>query len=560
MYYYEKWSEKQICLLLVLVLMVFVYAIGNEPTQEEVKSVILLIPDGTGITHMTLTRWYNGGQPLAVDELICGLVRTYSADAPIADSAPAGTAMATGYKSHAGFISVLPDKADMPGQTPIAPEDARKPVATVLEAAKLKGKATGLVVTCQIQHATPAAFSSHYPERDKYEILCEQQVYNNLNVVLGGGWQYLQADRRADKEDLIAVIKKKGYDYVTTRDEMLKSTAPKIWGAFAAVAMDYDFDRDPTVQPSLEEMTKKAIEILSKDPDGFFLMVEGSQVDWASHANDPIGVISEFRAFDKAVKVALDFAKANGNTVVIVAPDHGNGGLSIGNADTERGYDTLPLSSIVDPLRDAKLTAAGVRAKLNASLPEAEFFKIIQENYGLFVLTQDEYTVLKAFYDEVQQSPKKLDQLVRVIAPMMSKRAGLGWTTHGHTGEEVFLGVYHPRNFRLTGVVENTDIAKYIARILRLNLEDTTKKLFVPAEAAFSSRGAEMSIDNQDANNPVIVVKKGNNTLRMPVFKNEAYINDKCVELPGLVLSNGKSYFVPQEAVDLIDVCSTELK
>ena len=132
--------------------------------------------------------------------------------------------------------------------------------------------------------------------------------------------------------------------------------------------MSYELDREkltPT-EPSLENMTEKALNLLSKNNKGFFLMVEGSKIDWASHANDPVGVISDVLAFDKAVEKAIEFAKKDGNTVVIVAADHGNGGLTIGNRDTSKNYDKLPLSAFIDPLKKASLTGEGLETKLNA--------------------------------------------------------------------------------------------------------------------------------------------------------------------------------------------------
>jgi len=120
----------------------------------------------------------------------------------------------------------------------------------------------------------------------------------------------------------------------------------KLFGTFgrdkAATAMSYDIDRDPAVEPSLAEMTQKAIEILSANPKGFFLMVEGSKVDWAAHANDPVGLVSDILAFDDAVKVALDFAKQDGKTLVIAVTDHGNSGLSIPDRSLSSGYDKTP--------------------------------------------------------------------------------------------------------------------------------------------------------------------------------------------------------------------------
>lgn len=139
-----------------------------------------------------------------------------------------------------------------------------------------------------------------------------------------------------------------------------------------------------------------------------------------------------------------------------------------------------------------------------------------------------------------------------VVGPMLSKRAHISWTTNGHTGEDVVLYVYSPTGDRPAGVIENTDIAKYMERILGLNLQETTKKLFVPAEAAFPARGARAKWDDSDPNNPVFVVTRDNDKLKLPVNKNLAEINGKLVKMNGLTVYNGVTTFVPQEALDLL--------
>ncbi|RPI71867.1 MAG: alkaline phosphatase, partial [Desulfobacteraceae bacterium] len=459
--------------------------------EKKVKNVIFLIPDGMSVGGTTLTRWYQGGKALSFDEWACGLVRTYSSDAPIADSAPAATAFATGYKSHTGYIGVLPDVADMPGLTPIAKGDEKRPVATILEAAKLAGKSVGLVSTSQLQHATPAAFSSHWPSRRDMQIIGEQQVYNHIDVALGGGLNYLLDNKRGDKENLIAELKNNGYGVVFTRNNMLDSQEPKLFGLFSAEGMSYDMDRDPTVQPALVEMTNKAIEMLSKNKTGFFLVVEGSEIDWAAHANDPVGVVGDILAFDRAVQAALDFAKKDKNTVVIIASDHGNSGLTIGNRDTNSGYDAKPLSAFVQNLKKAKLTAEGVEKLINPDMPATEIRGIIAEQYGIADLTADEEVQILTYFQQVKNKDKnKPEGLNYVLGPMMAKRNFLGFTTNGHTGEEVVLYVYSPNNERLTGVVENTDIALYMEKILGLNLKAATDKLFVNAKKPLESKGA----------------------------------------------------------------------
>ncbi|WP_025678574.1 alkaline phosphatase [Paenibacillus polymyxa] len=503
--------------------------------DTSIKNVIIMIPDGMANDATALARWYKGSS-LTLDSMASGMVRTHSADAPIADSAPAGTAFATGHKSHTGYVGVLPDEATMPGQQPIAAGDAKKPVASILEASKLAGKSTGIIATSEIMHATPADFTAHYPDRKNYDALSMQQAYNGVDVVLGGGGKFLEPAGRKDGQDIIAQIKDQGYDFVTTPEGLKNSTSNKLWGSFSPEALAYNLDRDASKEPSLAEMTTKAIDVLSKNDKGFFLMVEGSKVDWAAHANDPTGIISDVLSFDDAVKVALDYAKQNQNTVVVAVTDHGNGGLTIGSSDTTSNYDKTPLASFIDPLKKAKLTGEGLEAKLNAD--RSNIKEVLSTYFGITDLTDEEVKTIKN---------AKEGSMNYAVGPMISKRANIGWTTGGHTGGDVVLYTYAPNGDRPSGVIDNTDVNKYMTRVLGLDLDTVSKQLFVPAKAAFEAKGAKFTADTK-----VITVTKGSNKLELPVYKNIATLNGKNSTLNGVVVFNGVDYFVPQQAIDLI--------
>ncbi len=511
-------------------------------SSGKIKNIIMMIPDGQSVTDTTLARWYKGGEALAVDELACGLVRTYSSDAPIADSAPSGTAYATGHKSHTGFVGVLPDENTMPGMSALPDEDKRRPVASILEAAQLIGKSTGLVATSEIMHATPADFSAHDPSRKNYDSLSEQEVYQDIDVVLGAGEYYLTEDGRKDGENLVNALKEMGYAYITTPEEMRNTTSKKIWGMFAPKDLSYEMDRNPEQQPSLAEMTQKAIDTLSQNENGFFLLVEGSKVDWASHANDPVGIISDTIAYDDAVKVAVDFAKKDGNTVVISVTDHGNGGITIGNKATDNNYDKQKLSAFIDPLKKASRTGEGVEKLFNAD--KSNVTEVMAEYYGITDLTAEEI-------EEIKNT--EAGKMNYTVGPMISKRANIGWTTNGHTGEDVPLYIYAPDNCKkLSGVVENTAVADYMAELFGVDLAETTSRLFVKVRDAAEAKGAEVVWNDEDKNNPVVVITKGDEQILLPVNKNIALVNGEEIKLEGVTVYNGKYTYAPQQVIDLI--------
>ncbi len=535
--------------IVLMALMISVFPVNAFAATAPVKNVIIVMPDGMGATHAAVTRWYQNGKRLAADEMISGAIRTYSAESLISDSAPASTAFATGHKSNSKFIGVLPAKTTMPGVAAIAADLQYKPVASVLEGAKLVGKSTGLIATSNIQHASPAGYSAHNFNRGDYNDIAEQQVYLNIDVVLGGGKQYLlptdQGGKRKDGENLIQVLQGKGYKFIETRDQLMKINSDKFWGLFAMDDMAYEFDR-PTLrpqEPSLAEMTKKAIEVLSKNPKGFFLFVESSKVDWASHANDPIGVISDTLSFDAAVKVALDFAKKDGQTLVLAFTDHGNGGMSIGNRSSDKTYDTLPFDALVAPLKKASMTGEGVEKMLAGNLTASNIHYVMSTYYGIEDLTADEVTAI--------QTAKK-GSLNYVVGPMISKRASIGWTTTGHTGEDVFLYAFGPN--KPTGLIENTDLALAQASALGFELNMIDKKLFLEADKAFAAIGAKASLDKSDAMNPVLIVQKGIKRAELPISKNIIKLSGKSFEVNGLTVLSAKTgkVYVPQQAVDIL--------
>ncbi|MFN2745430.1 MULTISPECIES: alkaline phosphatase [Bacillus] len=511
--------------------------------EPKAKNVIMMVMDGTSSTATTLARWYKG-EPLALDQIVTGGVRTFSAESAITDSAPAGTAMATGRKSNSSYVGVLPSVVNSPGAEPVSEKDHYRPVANVLEGAKQTGRATGIVATSEIQHATPASYSAHHLNRNNFEVLGEQQVYQNIDVVLGGGKESLKPGNREksrkDNEDLVSVIHDKKYDFVETKQDLVKSKSKKIWGAFAERDLAYDMDRSITNpdQPTLAEMTKKSIQTLSKDKDGFFLFVEGSKPDWAAHQNDPIGIISDVLAFDDAVKEALNFAKKDKNTMVIAVTDHGNSGISIGNSNTTKGYDKTPVSAYIDPLKKAKMTLEGATGKLKDDLSN------IEEAAGLYGLDN-----LTASEKEKLQGVKNKEEAADVFKKMLANRANIGFTTGGHTGEDVFLYSYGPK--KPEGLVDNTDIAKTMAKAMGFNLNKLTKKLFIEAEQAFKKAGASVTIDKKDPENPVLVASRKNTKAEMPVNKNIIKIKGKEYELDSVIVESNGTFYVPEEAVKL---------
>lgn len=516
---------------------------------KPVKNVILLLSDGTGPEAWPLIRWVKGA-PLNVDSILTGAIRTYGADSVITDSAPGATAFATGFKGSARGISVGAWNVTIDAaKEMVAPKYV--PLATLLEGARLSGRATGVVATCNVQHATPAAFSAHWHDRGNYSELGEQQVYQGMDVVLSGGSQYLlpasiPGGRREDGENLVAVIKSRGYAYVTTKDELAAVTGTKVWGAFAPDAMAYDIDRDEfaPAEPSLAEMTGKAIGLLAANPrarkDGFFLFVEGSKVDWAAHANDPAGLVSDLLAFDEAVGVAIDFAKKDGNTLVVVVADHGTGGISIGTKADPK-YSATDDVSVAAPLRKVRVTSEGIE-KLLATADDKKIRDVMASRWGIADLSDAELAAISA-----ARAEKK--PLNPVIAPLLSARARVGWTTNGHTGADVFLFSYGPD--RPVGLWQNTDIGRHLAVRMGFDFKSLNERLFVEAGAAFTAAGFASRVDRSDAANPVLVVSKGAAEARLPFSKNVLFVNGKKIELEGLVVAAEKlgTVYVPAQAV-----------
>ncbi len=535
---------------------------GADRLTKSFKNVIVMIPDGCGIAHFTLSRWYKGAA-LACDALNVAQVRTYCSNSYITDSAPAATAFASGYKTHDKYIGILPSSYYVPGLQMAAGMENR-PVANVLEAARLSGRATGLVATSTTSHATPADYTSHWYSRSNENIIMEQQVYQGVDVLFGGGKQFLlpvaDGGKRVDDENLYDSLQTMGYSIVNNESDLLQlsNSAGKAWGHFASSGMTRDLDRKLDQfkdQPTIDQMTDKAIKLLSNSDKGknagFFLMVEGSQVDWASHANDPVGVITEYLAFDRAVQVALDFARTDGSTLVLVVSDHDNGGLSLGNNKTDASYSSRPLDSLLTaPLMNATLTAAGIEAYLGSNRSNTSSIQAaVAQYFGISDLTTEEAAVCAA---------STAGSMEYALGPIISKRTDLAWTTTGHTGNDVPLYYYGTDDQFKT--LENTDIAWICAKAMNVSLDAANDSLFQKAEDLFQS--ASLTVDTAGVNNgngSLTVVQNGKSAV-LPFNKNEIVVDGIKFRMNGLTVYSLKSntVYIPKQALSLFNGGHTE--
>jgi len=564
----------RILVLVVLALVcLIVFCMKRYVAQHEGElfhNVIVLIPDGCGVAHMTVARWFKGA-PLAQDSMDVSLVRTFSANSMITGSAAAVTAFATGYKTwedskKAKCLSMRPDSLLLPHAQELPASVQWRPAATVLEGARLAGRAVGLVATCRMSHATPAAYASHWHSRSDDNVIIEQMVYQNLDVVFGGGFRYLiDVDTeipgrvfkgtRRDGENLYEVLLSKGYYVISTKDGLyaLESSIRKVWGIFADGHMAHDIDRQLLApeEPSLMEMTKKALDILSQNPKGFFLMVEGSSVDWSSHDNDPVGVVTDYLAFDEVVKATLEFAKSHHEqrTLVLLFPDHDCGGLSLGNWGVE-SYAFNP-DDMVDIINKASLTAEGVEVFIRNSKDNCHpdtIKKILTQYYGIDDLTSEETDDILA-----ELSDTVYCNLRRIIGPMLSERAGIGWTTFDHTGNDVPMFCYGLS--RALQNIDNTEIAHLCARALDFRLGDVTERLFADAGELFERATLTIDTVGVQVSNGHLVVQKNSKRAMFPFFKNIMIIDQDTIPLEGITVYSlyAHKVFLPKQAAKLFE-------
>ncbi|WP_421198685.1 alkaline phosphatase [Aeromonas enteropelogenes] len=361
---------------------------------SDAKNVILFIGDGMGPTVLTATRLYKVGEEgnLEIMKLArSARIKTFSNDAQTTDSAPSMAAYTTGVKMNNEVIAMSSDtKAVAPGKDVNGNKginnctsDKGKPVPTILELAKAAGKSVGAVTTTELTHATPAATYSHICHRDAAYAIAEQAVpggagFNTalgdgVDVLMGGGanhWTPYNSTSnkggRADGRDLTAELTAQGYHYVTTKEELSGVNSGKVLGLFSTKShLDYELDRvakgAASTQPSLSEMTAKAIDLLSQNSQGYFLMVEGGRIDHALHGTNAKRSLTDAVALDEAVKMALGKVDLK-DTLIVVTADHdhtmtingysakGNKVLDLvknGDGSTQNDVDGKPFTTLV---------------------------------------------------------------------------------------------------------------------------------------------------------------------------------------------------------------------
>ena len=537
-----------VVLLLLTASLIFPFT-GKSEEVKPVKNVIVMIPDGTTIGVYSAARWFkhynNLGKGLNIDPYIKGTVTTFSSDNPIGDSAPTGSTYATGVIQQSGNIAIHP-KSTENDLFKTDPSRTYQPAATILEASKiLQNKAVGLVVTSMFPHATPADFSAHYYSRYRFDAIAPQMAYQNLNVMFGGGTEYIT-------DDILQHLNNNGTTLIQDdRNAFLDySDDGNVWALFGKGIMPYNIDRSPSKVPSLAEMTEKALELLSQKEEGFFLMVEGSLVDWAAHANDAATTIDEYLAFDEAVGKVMEFAKEDGNTAVLVLSDHGTSGFTIGSRNCSGNKSISDLYKVVS---NVKISANRLETILKETKPEdikSEFKK-----YTGIDITEEEHESLKSSKDYSETDYTKVGtsmNLAHNIVNILNSRMCFGYTSGSHTGEEVIMAAYHPNGNAPKGHIYNTEVNKYLQQVsgLDISLQELSDKIFVKHNDVF--KGMSFSIDKSDPKFPILKVKKGRKNLEVKAYSSVAKLNNKNFDIGSVVvyIDKNDTFYLPQSLRD----------
>ena len=438
--------------------------LNGQAAQNKIqaKNVILLIGDGMGPSQFGAAWIYSNrllNRDLRMSELMKKGHTAYlvndTADAIVTESAAAAGQIATGQRMTARALSMA--------------ADGKTPVRTIMEMVKEKKLATGLVTTSGITDATPAAFATHVAHRSNEESVADQELKFGVDVLMGGRKQFFLPEsaggKRKDGRNLIEEAQKTGYTVAGTAEELKAApTTGKLLGLFNMSNMSFEIDRAATQEPSLAEMTRKTLEILSKSKSGFFAMIEGGRIDHAAHRNDAPATIRDTLAFDEAVGVAMDFVKKNPATLLIVTADHETGGMAlIGHSKESKEYIGIDLKAI------EKATASfEVMVGKWGKKPTPEKVKEDIKQFLGIDLTDDEARTV------VDDTVKKLDpynysyDYLHSLGFVLRPYLRVGWGSQTHTASPLFLFGSGPGSEKIGGLLHNTEVFTVMKAALRL--------------------------------------------------------------------------------------------
>ncbi|RZF90563.1 alkaline phosphatase [Pseudoalteromonas sp. N1230-9] len=427
---------------LKLSLLALLCSAGSVMAESAPKNIIYMIGDGMGPAYTTAYRYFKDDpntkvvDPTVFDTILRGMAHTYPDDHTyVTDSAAGATALSSGHKSYNGAIAVDTDK---------------KPVKTMLEVAKERGMTTALVATSQINHATPASFASHNESRRNYDEIANDYIDNKIagklpvDLMLGGGTKYYVREDR----NLVEEFKAAGYQYSDDFAAMNDLKQVPALGLFAEVGLPFALDENPT---RLTQMTTKALDLLDGQNDkGFFVMIEGSQIDWCGHANDIACAMGEMDDFAKSIEQAKAYVDKNPDTLLVITADHSTGGLTLG-AHGQYKWET-------DVVKGVKATAGTI----TKALLESEDLKSVWQKYSDIEFTEANAIKLS----EAKKMGNKA--LVLAVKDIINHASFTGWTTGGHTAIDVQVFAYGKRAEDFYGSQNNTAIADKLIDFIKL--------------------------------------------------------------------------------------------
>ncbi|CAK7270908.1 vacuolar alkaline phosphatase [Sporothrix epigloea] len=476
-------------------------SVGSPPQSSSIPSskrnLIFMVSDGMGPASLSLTRSFRQlvedipiNDTLSLDRHFWGTSRTRSSNSLVTDSAAGATAFSCGRKSYNGAISMLPDLT---------------PCGTVLEAAKRAGYLTGLVVTTDITDATPACFASHTEMRTQMDEIALQEIGEGplghiVDLMLGGGRCHFLANStgasscRQDDIDVAGLAQKRGYTYLDSRAgfDSLKlgdNVSLPMLGLFAHYNIPFELDRRNMADtyPSLSEMATtalRALEAATKDSDkGFFLMIEGSRVDHAGHINDPAAQVREVLEYDKTFQLALDFVEnSQVDGVVVSTSDHETGGLATalqepGHLPVYNWYPTI----LANAKASAEYLASLLRKHVDDIKETGDVSALSPKPLKDWINTNliiDGLGIVDALDQELDEVVASSGDATTVFAAILSLRAHIGWSTHGHSAVDV--NIYSSGGKaaeQLRGNRENTDVGAFLREYLDVDVESITAEL-----------------------------------------------------------------------------------